>query len=152
MGDVELPESGFGGIVIRAGKRREVPVTPELVRLLRAWVSGAGLRQDDLLFPDERGGPHSPSVHRRVWQQAREAVLEPGELDSKLGEEVSALRESCLVSWLKADIPAWVVAELAGVTPSWIVLRYPHCFRLENVEIDWEHLTKVMALPELHER
>ena len=34
------------------------------------------------------------------------------------------------------------------MTPSWLALRYPRCFRTEKVEIDWVHLVEAMVLPE----
>ncbi|MFJ9559453.1 hypothetical protein ACIRQQ_05350 [Streptomyces fuscichromogenes] len=145
--DVTLPDDGFGELLIRGVERRRVPVTPELVAVLRGWTGSAGLKSGDLLFRGERGGPLASVVYRRVWKQAREAVLRPDELAAGLGERVTSLRESCLEKWLKAGVPAWGVAEWSGVTASWLAVRYPHCFRLEDVELDWAHLTEVMALP-----
>ncbi|WP_260462498.1 MULTISPECIES: hypothetical protein [unclassified Streptomyces] len=31
------------------------------------------------------------------------------------------------------------------MSASWLALRYPHRFRLEDVELDWGHLAEVMA-------
>lgn len=45
-------------------------------------------------------------------------------------------------------ISPFAVAELAGVTPSWLALRYRHCFRVEDAGIDWDRLEDVMGLPE----
>ncbi|MGP3732941.1 hypothetical protein ACTWJ9_06930 [Streptomyces sp. GDS52] len=45
-------------------------------------------------------------------------------------------------------VPSVTVAEWADVTPRWLVLRYPHCFRTEKVGIDWDHLAEAMALPD----
>ncbi|MFC5253418.1 tyrosine-type recombinase/integrase [Streptomyces nigrescens] len=146
--DMTLPEGEFGEASIRAGEGRKVPVAPELVILLRGWISRADLEPGDLLFPSERGVPLSSSVRRRVWKQAREAVLRPDELEAGLGEHVTSLRDSCLEKWLNAGVPVWGVAEWAGVTPSWLALRYPHCFRAEDTEVDWDHLAQVMALPD----
>ncbi|MFE9449764.1 tyrosine-type recombinase/integrase [Streptomyces sp. NPDC006739] len=146
--DVTLSDDGFGELLIRGAERRRVPVAPELVRVLRAWIGTAALKTGDPLFPGERGGPLASSVYRRVWKQAREEVLRPDEVAAGLGEHVASLRDSCLESWLKAGVPAWGVAEWSGVTASWLAVRYPHCFRLEDVELDWAHLTEVMALPD----
>lgn len=114
--------------------------------LLRAWIGEAGLREDALLFPDLRGRSASTSVYQQVWEQAQEAVLLRDERYSwRLGEPISILRESCLVKWLGMGISPFTVAELAGVTPSWLALRYPHCFRVEDAEIDRDRLEAVMA-------
>ncbi|WUX57233.1 site-specific integrase [Streptomyces niveus] len=150
MSDVVLPERGLGKLTARySGKGRAVPLRSQSVEFLRAWTSEAGLREDDLLFPDLRGRSASLPVYQQVWEQAQEAVLPRDERYSwRLGEPISILRESCLVKWLGMGISPFTVAELAGVTPSWLALRYPHCFRVEDAEIDWGRLADVMALPE----
>ncbi|MGW2922484.1 tyrosine-type recombinase/integrase [Streptomyces angustmyceticus] len=150
--DVTLPDGEFGEVLVRAGEGRRVPVSPDLVGVLRRWIDGADLKAGDLLFPGERDGPITSSEYMRAWRQARQAVLSPDEVQAGLGEQVSSLRDSCLDRWLKAGVPAWGVAEWAGVSASWIALRYPHRFRLEDVEIDWDHLEEIMGLPDFPER
>ncbi|AWL41043.1 MULTISPECIES: site-specific integrase [unclassified Streptomyces] len=147
VSDVVLPERGLGKLTVRySGKVREVPLRSQSVVLLRAWIGEAGLREDALLFPDLRGRSASTSVYQQVWKQAQEAVLPRDERYSwRLGEPISILRESGLVKWLGMGISPFTVAELAGVTPSWLVLRYPHCFRVEDAEIDRDRLEAVMA-------
>lgn len=147
--DAVLPEGDWGELTVRhEGVARAIPLDPRFVEFLREWVSEAGLQEDDLLFPGMRGGLLSASVYRRMWRQAQEAVLSQDELVWRLGEPISILRESRLVEWLRLGVSSFTVAELAGVAPVWLALRYPHCFRQEDVEIDWEHLAKVMDLPE----
>jgi integrase len=146
--DVTLPDGEFGEVLVRSGEGRRVPLTPELVGVLRRWIDSADLKTGDLLFPGERGGPLASSEYRRVWRQARQAVLSPDEVQAGLGEQVSSLRDSCLDAWLKAGVPPWGVAEWAGVSASWVALRYPHRFRLEDVELDWDHLEEVMGIPD----
>lgn len=150
--DVTLPDGEFGEVLVRAGERRRVPVSPDVVGVLRRWIDEAGLEAEDLLFPAERGGPLASSEYKRAWRQARQAVLSPDEVQAGLGEQVSSLRDSCLDRWLEAGVPAWGVAEWAGVSASWIALRYPHRFRLEDIEIDWEHLEEILRLPDTPER
>ncbi|WP_406724551.1 tyrosine-type recombinase/integrase [Streptomyces sp. GD-15H] len=149
VSDVVLSEGGGKLTGRHNGTAREIPLQPQFVEFLREWISEAGLQEDDLLFPGMRGGPLSASVYQRIWRQAQEAVLPRDELYSwRLGEPISILRESCLVKWLRMGISSVTVAEWAGVTPSWLALRYPHCFRTEDVEIDWDHLAGAMALPD----
>ncbi|MFF8457966.1 tyrosine-type recombinase/integrase [Streptomyces albidoflavus] len=150
--DVTLPDGEFGDVLVRAGERRKVPVSPDVVGVLRRWIDEAGLEAEDLLFPAERGGPLASSEYKRAWRRARQAVLSPDEVQAGLGEQVSSLRDSCLDRWLEAGVPAWGVAEWAGVSASWIALRYPHRFRLEDIEIDWEHLEEILRLPDISER
>ncbi|MGW1712062.1 tyrosine-type recombinase/integrase [Streptomyces sp. NPDC002156] len=136
VSDVVLPESGGGKLTARRnGKAREIPLQPQSVEALREWISEAGLQEDDLLFPGRRGGPLSASEYKQIWEQAQEAVLPRDELYPwRLGEPISILRESCLVKWLRMGISPVTVAERAGVTPSWLALRYPHCFRTEDAQ------------------
>ncbi|MFD3416173.1 tyrosine-type recombinase/integrase [Streptomyces cyaneofuscatus] len=150
VSDLVLPERGLGKLTVRySGKAREIPLRSQSVEFLRAWISEAGLREDDLLFPDLRGRSASTPVYQQIWEQAQKAVLPRDERYSwRLGEPISILRESCLVKWLGMGISPFAVAELAGVTPSWLALRYPHCFRVENAGIDWDRLEDVMGLPE----
>lgn len=150
VSDLVLPERGQGKLTARySGKARAIPLRSQSVEFLRAWIGEAGLREDDLLFPGLRGRSLSTPVYQRVWAQAQEAVLPRDERYSwRLGESISILRESCLVKWLGMGISPFAVAELAGVTPSWLALRYPHCFRVENAELDWDRLEDVMGFPE----
>ncbi|WP_431330031.1 tyrosine-type recombinase/integrase [Streptomyces sp. IPPR8] len=150
--DVTLPDGEFGEVLVRAGEGRKVPVSPDVVGVLRRWIDEAGLEAEDLLFPAERGGPLASSEYKRAWRRARQAVLSPDEVQAGLGEQVSSLRDSCLDRWLEAGVPAWGVAEWAGVSASWIALRYPHRFRLEDIEIDWGHLEEILRLPDIPER
>lgn len=150
--DVTLPDGEFGEVLVRAGEGRKVPASPDVVGVLRRWIDEAGLEAEDLLFPAERGGPLASSEYKRAWRRARQAVLSPDEVQAGLGEQVSSLRDSCLDRWLEVGIPAWGVAEWAGVSASWIALRYPHRFRLEDIEIDWGHLEEILRLPDIPER
>ncbi|MET8564691.1 tyrosine-type recombinase/integrase [Streptomyces flaveolus] len=150
--DVTLPDGEFGEVLVRAGKGRRVPVSPDIVGVLRRWIDEADLEAEDLLFPAERGGPLASSEYKRAWSQARQAVLSSAEVQAGLGEKVSSLRDSCLDRWLESGVPAWGVAEWAGVSASWVALRYPHRFRLEDVEIDWDHLEEILCFPDITER
>ncbi|MEU5838360.1 tyrosine-type recombinase/integrase [Streptomyces diacarni] len=150
VGDVDLPVRGWGKLAVGSGRtERNVPLKPRLVEFLREWISEAGLREEDLLFPGRDGYPLSASQCQRVWEQAQEAVLARDELYSwRLGEPISILRETCLVRWLQAGVSRFAVAELAGVTPNWLAMRYPYCFRVENDMIDRGQLSENMAVPE----
>lgn len=137
VGDAVLPEFGLGKLTVRhKGMVREIPLQVQFVEFLREWISEAGLREENLLF-----GPLSAPVCRRVWEQAQEAVL-------PRDEPYSGRRgEPAFIQWLRMGVSPFVVAELAGVNPSRLALRYPHCFRAEKAEIDWDHLAEAMALP-----
>jgi integrase len=114
--DVTLPDGEFGAVLVRAGEGREVPVSADLVGVLRRWIDRADLKTDDLLFPGERGGLSS-SEYRRVWRQPRQAVLSLDEVQAGLGEQVSCLRDSCLDRWLKTGLPSSSVKAAERVPP-----------------------------------
>ncbi|MBT2450376.1 tyrosine-type recombinase/integrase [Streptomyces sp. ISL-43] len=148
--DVVLLNEGWGELTVRrGGVARVIPLQPYFVEFLGRWISEAGLQEDDLLFPGMNGGPLSVSGYQRLWRQAQEAVLPRGDLFfRRLGEPVSILRDSRLAEWLRLGISPFAVAEWAGVKASWLSVRYPHCFRVQGTEIDWDHLAEVMALPD----
>ncbi|GAQ57381.1 MULTISPECIES: tyrosine-type recombinase/integrase [Streptomyces] len=149
--DVAFPEGGGGKLTARhRGVVREIPLQPHYVEFLRAWIEGAGLGENDLLFPGRRGGRLSASAWQRLWEQAQAAVLPRDELYSwRLGEPISILRESRMAEWLRMGLSSFEVAEMAGVTPYWLALRYPYCFRGDGVEVDWDRLAEATALPEI---
>ncbi|MFJ2257311.1 tyrosine-type recombinase/integrase [Streptomyces sp. NPDC087844] len=147
--DLMLPDGRVGELLIRAGEGRKAPVGPRLADLLKEWISSAGLKPGDLLFPGKSGAPLSSSAYRRVWKQAREAVLSPNEVEVGLGKHVASLRDFRVATWLTADIPPWAVAEWVGMTANWVAVRYPHCFRTGRAEIDWDYLAEVLALPDV---
>ncbi|WP_033283944.1 tyrosine-type recombinase/integrase [Streptomyces sp. NRRL F-525] len=151
VSDVALPEGDGGKLTVRRrGKARVIPLQPQSVEFLREWISDAGLQMDDLLFPGTGGGPLLTSSYKRIWEQAQQAVLPRDDLYAwRLGEPIAILRDSCLVKWLRMGIPSVTVAEWAGVTPRWLALRYPYCFRTENTETDREHLSTGSALSDV---
>ncbi|MET9974721.1 tyrosine-type recombinase/integrase [Streptomyces microflavus] len=138
--DLVLPSAGPSELTARhQGKARVVPLQPQLAARLREWISEAGLQENDLLFPGPRIGRLSAATYQRLWEQAQEAVLPHDELLSwRLGEPVDILWESRLVQLLKLGVDPVTVAELAGVHPAWLALRYPYCCRSQTTEIDCE--------------
>lgn len=148
--DVVLRPGGSGELTARhRGRARVIPLRPQLAMFLREWIAEAGLQEGDLLFPGPRGGHLRVTAYALLWEQAQEAVLpHDALLDWRLGETVDILRESSLVRWLRLGVDVAAVAELAGVAPAWLALRYPFCFRPEATEIDWERLAQMPRLPE----
>ncbi|MEU7558647.1 hypothetical protein [Streptomyces eurythermus] len=114
------------------GAPRVVPACPELVEILRAEVARRGLRPEDAMFTREDGLPLSGAIYRKVWRQAREAVLETHEIDSPLARSVGDLRDARISTWLKdhrTALDVLMVAERVGVSASSLVRRFPHCFQ-----------------------
>lgn len=106
-----------GGLKHRGdGDTREVPVPPELVRILREHIAAFGLADDGRLFRSERGNVDSGSNYFRVWQMARPIALRPDQVDSPIAARPYDLRHAAVSLWLKAGVPATEVAERAGHT------------------------------------
>ncbi|MFI7337802.1 tyrosine-type recombinase/integrase [Streptomyces sp. NPDC050085] len=148
--DVVLHSGGSGELTARhRGQDRVVQLRPQFATFVRGWIDEDGLQNDDLLFPGSRGGRLTAAAYERVWEQAQEAVLPHDKLlDWRLGEPVDILRDSSLVRWLRLGVDVAKVAKLAGVTPAWLALRYPYCFRLEATEIDSEPAAQAACLLE----
>ncbi|MBK3525364.1 MULTISPECIES: hypothetical protein [Streptomyces] len=144
--DTQLPDGESGALVIRprplsgsdavtgnvTGAPRVVPACPELVEILRAEVARRGLHPEDAMFTREDGLPLSDAIYRRVWRQAREAVLETHEIDSPLARSVGDLRDARISTWLKdhrTALDVLMVAERVGVSASSLVRRFLYCFQ-----------------------
>ncbi len=165
--DAELPDEGNGALLIRpqgqaghvegadgAGAVRRVPACPELVAILKTEITRRDLGHDDAIFVLDDGRPLAGSVYRKVWRQARAAVLEANEIDSPLGRNVSDLRDACIAAWLRngdqtaAHIAA--VAECAGVSAPRLAERFAHCLRKPtSAEIPWGRLAAALRLPDV---
>ncbi|MGW8552905.1 hypothetical protein [Streptomyces tubercidicus] len=59
-----------------AGAVRPVPASPEWAATLKAEITRRDLRPDDATFVLDDGQPLTASAYRKVWPQARAAVLE----------------------------------------------------------------------------
>ncbi|MCX4679942.1 hypothetical protein OG413_32485 [Streptomyces sp. NBC_01433] len=165
--DVELAHDGTGWLVVHsltqersekgsdhAGTVRRVPVCRELAAILKEETLRRDLRPDGTIFVLDNGRPLTAEVYRKVWQQARAAVLSAHELDSPLGRHVSALRDARIAAWLKnGDQTAGhilAVAECAGMSAPRLADRFANCLRKPTRdEIPWDRLEAALALPDL---
>lgn len=165
--DVELTDDGSGWLLIhpqgqerretdseRADAARRVLACRELVALLKEEITRRDLRPDDAIFVLDDGRPLIAPLYRKIWRQARVAVLEAHEVDSSLGRNISARRNACIAAWLKngdqsaAHILA--VAECAGMSAPRLAERFAHCLRKPTRdEIPWDRLEAALALPDL---
>ncbi|SHK56364.1 tyrosine-type recombinase/integrase [Actinacidiphila paucisporea] len=138
--DVRLPRRGWGKLRLsesrpRAGRSwtdsgeahdrkglkhrpraavRWVPIPPELVALLRWHVTVNGYAPDGRLFRTARGGMVQESGYGEVWRRAREAVLSPDELKTKLAKRPYDLRHAAVSTWLSSGVEPQLVAYRAG--------------------------------------
>ncbi|NNN32048.1 tyrosine-type recombinase/integrase [Streptomyces sp. S3(2020)] len=165
--DVEIAEDGATWLLVhpqaqerrekdsdRAGAVRRVPVCRALAAILKEETIRRDLHPDDAIFVLDDGRPLTAEVYRKVWRQARAAVLQAHELDSPLGRHVSALRDARIAAWLKnGDQTAahtLAVAECAGMSAPRLAERFAYCFRKPTrTEIPWDRLEAALALPDL---
>ena len=106
---------------------RPVPIPPELVKLLRAHLSRFGAAPDGRLFRGARGAMLSESSYGRIWQQAREKALAPGQSDTPLAGRPYDLRHSGVTLGLNAGVPAPEVARRAGHSVVVLLRVYAGC-------------------------
>ncbi|WP_327178691.1 hypothetical protein OG599_27750 [Streptomyces sp. NBC_01335] len=165
--EVELAEDGAGWLLVHsqaqerrekdsehAGAVRRVPVCRDLAAILKEETIRRGLGPDDATFVLDDGRPLTAEVYRKVWRQARAAVLQTHELDSSLGRHLSALRDARIAAWLKngdqtaAHILA--VAECVGMSAPRLTERFADCLHMPTRdEIPWDRLEAALALPAL---
>ncbi|WP_240678227.1 tyrosine-type recombinase/integrase [Streptomyces griseoviridis] len=153
VSDATLPETGWGEFIVHSarpevgsqwtdsgephddrdlkgraeGDTRTVPIHPDLVAFLREVIAEYKLKPTDLLFPGEFGGRLAGSVFRRVWDKAREEVLQPHDYESPAGKRVYDCRHTCLTAWLNKGIPPAQVAEWAGNSVPVLLAIYARC-------------------------
>lgn len=161
--DLRLPRSGWGeahlrGSTQRAGTLwtetqdayedralkhraskavRRVPLTPELVQILRHHLNAYGTGPQGRLFvtrtgtdrhplPGELSRPVSPASYGTKWRQARALALTPRQRATDLARRPYDLRHACVSTWLAAGVPPSQVAEWAGHGVTVLLRVYAH--------------------------
>jgi len=113
---------------------RNVPIPPELVRLLREHIAIFGTGRGGRLFRSENGNPIQPSTYWRVWQKTRGLALTPGQLATPLLRRPYDLRHSGVTWRLNSGVPATEVAAWAGHSVEVLMRVYARCVAgLEDV-------------------
>jgi len=102
-----------------AGDARRVPLTPELVAVLRDHIGRFAHKGNDLLFTYDNGGMWDPAKHWiEVWQPGR-AALFPASDTSARGQKLANLRRHDLrhaacSAWLNAGVSPKVAQQWSG--------------------------------------
>jgi integrase len=116
---LRLPPEGWGAVdVVEADVDwdepgepktgpRSVPIPPELVAMLRAWIAEHDLTAGDLLFRTRTGRRPAPSNWARALQRACRTV-------SREPMRVYDCRHACATTWLHAGVPLGEVARRLG--------------------------------------
>ncbi|MEU4686472.1 tyrosine-type recombinase/integrase [Streptomyces xinghaiensis] len=119
-----------------AGEVRLVPIPPPLVRLLREHLDEFGTAEDGRLFASERGNVVAASSYSRVWKQARELALLPGQRTSVLAARPYDLRHAGVSQWLNSGVPAPEVAARAGHSVDVLLKIYAKCIDGQEQEMN----------------
>ncbi|MEU7177241.1 MULTISPECIES: tyrosine-type recombinase/integrase [Streptomyces] len=140
VGDCTLPETGWGVLLLsgssprvgsawtddgksyeeRGLKRRarsatrDVPIPPELVRLLRDHLDRYGAAPDGRLFRSARGGVLLSKEYPQVWKKARKTVLTGAQAATPLAGVPYSLRHAGVSLWLASGVDPTEVARRAG--------------------------------------
>jgi integrase len=126
---LSLPSEGWGRIEVREADvgfdepgepktgPRSVPIPPQLVALLQAWLDAHAFAADDLLFRTRTGKRPTPSNWARAWRRALEEVGAP-----RL--RVYDCRHAAATTWLKAGVPLGEVARRLGHSVETLVSTY----------------------------
>ncbi|MFJ6100326.1 tyrosine-type recombinase/integrase [Streptomyces sp. NPDC092359] len=138
--DFTLPDEGWGEVVLssssprvgsgwtdsgesydsrglkkRARKAtREVPIPPDLVRLVRGHITEFGTAADGRLFRAAQGGGLLSKEYGDVWKAARRSVLTKEEAKTPLAEVPYGLRSAGVSLWLESGVSPAEVARRAG--------------------------------------
>ena len=114
---------------------RQVPIPPELVRMLREHVETYGTAPDGRLFWTNRGGIYYLSTLWQVLRKARVAAFPSAVVASPLVRRPYDFRHAG-ISWrLNAGVPGPQVAEWAGHTVEVLYRTYAHC--IEGADERW---------------
>ncbi|MFI5863671.1 integrase [Streptomyces sp. NPDC051546] len=150
-----LPKSGWGmlnltGGVVTAGKdwtdsgevyeihslkrraataTRPVPIPPAFVRTLRGHIERFGVAPDGRLFRNAAGKYLDPAAYGTTWKRAREHVLTPYELSTRLAKRPYDLRHAGISFWLHSGVDPAECARRAG----------------QSIEVLFRHYAKFLA-------
>ncbi|ACY99900.1 tyrosine-type recombinase/integrase [Thermomonospora curvata] len=107
------------------GETRQVPIHPELVRILRHHLDAFEIPPGGRLFVGPRGGIMTDRTYLGVWRKAREKALSAKEAASP--RLPHALRHAAVSTWLSAGVPPAQVAEWAGHSVAVLLKVYAKC-------------------------
>ncbi|WP_329396222.1 tyrosine-type recombinase/integrase [Streptomyces lydicus] len=93
---------------------RDVPIPPELVRLLRGHLERHGAAPDGRLFQAARGGVLLSKEYPEVWKEARKAALTEEQAMTPLAGVPYSLRHAGVSLWLASGVDPTEVARRAG--------------------------------------
>ncbi|MET8145365.1 tyrosine-type recombinase/integrase [Sphaerisporangium sp. NPDC005288] len=106
---------------------RDVPIPPELVKILREHLDRYGTAPDGRLFRTKTGSVFAGTAYGKVWKEARTYALTPDQVTSPLAGRPYDLRHAAVSLWLNVGVPAPDVAERAGHSVDVLLRVYAKC-------------------------
>lgn len=106
---------------------RDVPIPPELVKILREHLDRYGTAPDGRLFRTQTGSVFAGTAYGKIWKEARTYALTPDQVASPLAGRPYDLRHAAVSLWLNVGVPAPDVAERAGHSVDVLLRVYAKC-------------------------
>ena len=106
---------------------RNVPIHPELVRLLRDHLAEFGAGSGGRVFTLSTGKIVTDRAYLKVFHEARKAAFTEAEAASLIARRPYDLRHAAVSTWLKATADPAQVAEWAGHTVDVLMRVYAKC-------------------------
>lgn len=103
---------------------RDIPIPPQLVRILSEHIDTAGTGEKGRLFRTADGGPIPNASYTDIWRLARRYGLAPNQVASPLARRPYDLRHAAVSSWIAAGVPLPEVARRAGHTVQMLTAVY----------------------------
>ncbi|MFI5980519.1 tyrosine-type recombinase/integrase [Streptomyces sp. NPDC051555] len=108
---------------------RAVPIPPAFVRILRRHIDRFGVAPDGRLFRNAAGNYLDAAAYGVTWKRAREYVLTPNELSTRLAKRPYDLRHAGISFWLHSGVDPAECARRAG----------------QSIEVLFRHYAKFLA-------
>ncbi|WP_411121270.1 tyrosine-type recombinase/integrase [Streptomyces sp. x-19] len=93
---------------------RDVPIPPELVRMLRAHIKRYGVAPDGRLFRAAQGGVVLSKEYSDLWQAARKVALTEQQVMHHFAEAPYTGRKAGISFWIASGVDPTEVARRAG--------------------------------------
>jgi integrase len=128
-GSLDLPSDGWGRIHVTEAETgepepgepktgaREVPIPPQLVEILTAWVEERSLSGNAFLFRTRHDNPPALS---NWWRALRRATDKAGAPPMRIYD----CRHAAATTWLRAGVPLGEVAKRMGHSVETLVSTY----------------------------
>jgi integrase len=106
---------------------RQVPIHPELAKMLRDHIAEFGYGPGGRIFSLPRGGGVTNTAYLVIFHKARTMAFTGAEAESLAAQRPYDLRHACVSTWLNATGDPPQVAEWAGHSVNVLMQTYAKC-------------------------